>query len=68
MKAATVLLLALALTGCATCDRHPIVCSVAIASVALSVPSLVNHHTGTRGTDGRDVHVPGLDCQKVSCR
>ncbi len=66
MKAATVLLLAL--TGCATCDRHPVACAIAIGSIALSAPHLVNHGTGSSGTDGRDAHVPELDCSKVSCR
>lgn len=41
MKAATALLLALALTGCATCERHPVICTTAIGvgmtSLALSV-------------------------------
>jgi len=35
----------LAMTGCATCDRHPALCGVAIAVVAGSVAAcMVSHH------------------------
>lgn len=68
MSRLLLILVTASLTGCATCDRHPVICGVAIASVALSVPSLVNHRTGSSGTDGRDVQVPGVDCSTGSCK
>jgi hypothetical protein len=68
MNKLTIGLALLALTGCATCERHPIACAVLVGSIVLSVPHIVDHKTGTSGTDGRDVHVPGLDCSTGSCK
>jgi hypothetical protein len=68
MKAATVLLLALVLSGCATCERHPIACAVLVGCVVLSVPHIVDHRDVTRGTDGRDVATPRVDCTGSNCK
>lgn len=68
MKRALLILSITSLTGCATCERHPVACAIAIGSIALSVPRIVDHRDGTSGTDGRDVHVPGLDCSTGRCK
>lgn len=41
------LVLAVALTGCATCERHPVVCTVGTAVLAGSIAVAANHsHAG----------------------
>lgn len=67
-RVAAVIAATMITASCATCDRHPVVCTAVIASVALSVPHLGHHHTGSSGTDGRDVEVPRVDCTGSACR
>lgn len=66
---ATVLLLALALTGCATCRQYPTTCSavalVAIGSIALSAGHSRNQ---TTGTDTHDVTLQPVVCTNGACR
>jgi uncharacterized protein YceK len=45
MKTA-LLIVALMLSGCATCERHPVYCSAAAGVVATSIALSVNHDTG----------------------
>jgi hypothetical protein len=68
VKRALLILSITSLTGCAICERHPVACAIAIGSIALSVPHIVDHKTGTSGTDGRDVQVPTVDCSTGGCR
>jgi hypothetical protein len=43
MKALIVILIALALPACATCNQHPMVCTVAGAFIVGSVAASVQH-------------------------
>lgn len=63
-----------ALGGCATCDRHPLVCTVATAVVVGSIAASVQHHhdqgqaRSLRLSHGPQLRPPGAsDTQPVDC-
>jgi hypothetical protein len=57
----------LALAGCATCQRHPVVCGAVVAIAAGSIAASVQHHHDQELR--RRIVDPGLhthDCQTQS--
>lgn len=60
----------LALTGCQTCDRHPVVCLTVATSLALSIPAMTN--TGAHRVrvfqSGHDVTTQPVNCNGGSCK
>ena len=64
MKAA-VLILALALTSCATCNEHPIICGVAAASLAITLETSFDHH---HTVQPHDVTIGTPSCANGSCK
>lgn len=47
----TMLIVAMMLSGCATCERHPVYCSAGVGILATSV-ALSVHHADDRSQDG----------------
>ena len=47
MRTFSTLLAAILLTGCATCERHPMACGVAAGIVVTSIAISVSHHHDT---------------------
>lgn len=57
---------ALALSGCATIERHPYISGFVATSIAISAgKALRDHHESFRPTD---IETPTVDCSTVSCR
>jgi hypothetical protein len=54
------LTLILTLTGCATCERHPVECGVVVGIVATSIALSVNH-------PDRDHHEPAVGPERPIC-
>lgn len=59
------LALAMALTGCATCERHPVACSAVIAFTATNVALSAHHSTVERP---HDVSIQPVNCQNGACK
>lgn len=49
------------LSGCATCQRHPVVCAVGFGLVAGSIAASQNH-----SSDDRHIPTPGVTCIPAS--
>ena len=57
MNRLTIGLALLALTGCATCDRHPVACGVAMTLVVGSLAANAGRH-GTQADPDRQMSIP----------
>jgi len=63
MKSLLLMASLLALTGCATCERHPVACWAGAVIVAGSIAASTNHRT-----DGGHIPTPSVDCSTGGCR
>jgi hypothetical protein len=64
MKAAMcALATAMALQGCATMERHPILTAVGVGFVAGSLAASTSHRA-----NGPDIATPSVDCTRTSCK
>jgi hypothetical protein len=64
MKTATIIL-SLALSACATCERHPVMCSVGVAVLAGSIAATAAQHGSESFTTQPSVHFRG--CSHGAC-
>lgn len=63
---ATVLLLALALTGCATCREYPTACAAVTLVAAGSLALSAGHSRNS--TTGHDYTIEPVNCANGACR
>lgn len=63
MKSLLLMASLLALTGCATCERHPVACWAGAVIVAGSVAASTNDRMADR-----HIPSPGVDCASGSCK
>lgn len=62
MKAILIMTLMLTISGCATCERHPVACTAAVAVVVTSIALSVDH-----GHSSRPAPHTSSDIQPITC-
>jgi hypothetical protein len=58
----------LALTGCATCQKHETAFLVGFAVLSASIVASQHSHNSSSGVDGRDYTILPVNCENGACK